>query len=98
MSLPNTLLVSNKLSYRGKPFYRTLVGNAYSIDTDPLEIVYTGIPLYAIVGGAAAVSSNVYVRKDGSWIQASNIYIMDGGTWKEAIPTIYSSVSGDWKS
>lgn len=96
MSLPNILLSSNKFIYSGQPFYRTLVGSAYSAETDPLEIIYLGVPFYAVISDT--VSSNVYVKKDGSWIQASNIYIMNDGIWKEAVPTIYSSISGSWKS
>ena len=65
--------------------------NAYGVD---INASYTEIALYAqwekaqattkVKVNGAWVTGNIFIKKDGAWVEAQKLYIKKDGSWKEA--------------
>ena len=97
----DNLVVEMTLGYYGGAINGVTVYLEYALPTgDPDYYTYTytvnGNSTIAVtIGSVTPTGDKIFIKKNGSWVQASKIYVKVSGSWRE-VSKVYKKVNGSW--
>ena len=98
----DNLVVEMTLGYYGGAINGVTVYLEYALPTgDPDYYTYTytvsGNSTIAVTIGSSPTPTGdkIFIKKNGSWVQASKIYVKVSGSWRE-VTKVFKKASGSW--